>query len=245
MGGDGGKALRAAALGDGVSAAAAPRDQVAGLLSAVLTRERTGEPSPPLTSDMLSAMLDESSTPLLVIDRDLGIKFANSSARLDLVSGEIFIQRDDRLHLGGSDAEAFTRTVGAACRGCPRLATMVVSGANGDRAAVWMRPFAASLQTSSPLWSKGLVRVRFRVLGRGLGPAAAMLHTHFNLTMAEIAVLSALVGGASIDEIAVLRGKAHDTIAGQIKSCMKKTQTRRQSHLVALALALMSPVLEP
>jgi DNA-binding CsgD family transcriptional regulator len=65
----------------------------------------------------------------------------------------------------------------------------------------------------------------------GAAPAA---RAAFNLTVAEVAVATALRRGLSPDEIAVERRVSIETVRSQIRALMTKTETRRQSELVAL-----------
>lgn len=62
----------------------------------------------------------------------------------------------------------------------------------------------------------------------------AALKLAFGLTPAELAVATALQRGLSPDEIAAERGVSIETVRSQIRGLMTKTDTRRQSELVAL-----------
>ncbi len=61
----------------------------------------------------------------------------------------------------------------------------------------------------------------------------------FGLTTAETDVLRSLVESGSINDVAIARGRSVDTIRGQIKSILSKTETRSQVELVRLTMSIM------
>ena len=74
-----------------------------------------------------------------------------------------------------------------------------------------------------------------------LGMSSVALHAlgaAFQLTTAELSVLSQLVDGRSLGEIAVMRRVQLETVRNQCKRLLGKTRCRRQSELVRLVLAL-------
>ena len=64
---------------------------------------------------------------------------------------------------------------------------------------------------------------------------AEPLMTLFNLSESEADVMSKIVNGMSVQEIAHAKHRTTDTIRAQLKSIMKKTKTKRQVDLVRLA----------
>ena len=125
------------------------------------------------------------------------------------------------------------------------LVLRATEGAEEAEVAAWLRPFPLTMHTSSPLWDKGLVRCDFHELRRPARVDIGLMQTAYGLSDREAGVLLRIVAGASVEEIAEERDVSQETVATQLKSCMRKTRTHRQSHLVALALALVSPLLEP
>jgi DNA-binding CsgD family transcriptional regulator len=65
----------------------------------------------------------------------------------------------------------------------------------------------------------------------------------YHLTPAELRVALALAKGMDTKEIAELHGVSLNTVRGQLKALMGKTDTHRQSELVALLIkASMAPL---
>ena len=67
----------------------------------------------------------------------------------------------------------------------------------------------------------------------------------FSLTKAEKEVCHLLVSGHTTSEIAEIRGTKPDSTRQQINTILKKTNTRRRSELVHLALSINLPVDQP
>jgi len=67
----------------------------------------------------------------------------------------------------------------------------------------------------------------------------------FSLTQAEKEVCRLLVSGYTTLEMAEIRGTKPDSIRGQINTILHKTNTRRRSELVHLALSINLPVDQP
>jgi DNA-binding CsgD family transcriptional regulator len=70
-------------------------------------------------------------------------------------------------------------------------------------------------------------------------PAESLVRQVFGLTSAEARLAIALVRGLDVKEIAALNGVAEVTIRSQLKSVLAKTETHRQSELVALVARLL------
>jgi DNA-binding CsgD family transcriptional regulator len=226
---------------------AAKLDPVTGMMASALSLEAGAAPAQPLTNDILRVMHDECSGPRMLLDRDLNIRWTNPAADVALASSDVLRQVQSRLVVEGPDAGVFVRKLAAAGKGCPMPWSLVLRGPEGlDEAevAAWLRPFPSAMHTSAPLWAKGLVRCDFRELRRPARFDVGLMQRTYGLSEREAGVLVQIVAGASVDEIAEERGVSLETVMTQLKSCMRKTRTHRQSHLVALALALVPPVLE-
>jgi len=66
------------------------------------------------------------------------------------------------------------------------------------------------------------------------GPSEAVLRQAFGLTSAEARIALGLARGRELKEIAALHCVAESTVRSQLKSILSKTDTHRQSELVAL-----------
>lgn len=71
--------------------------------------------------------------------------------------------------------------------------------------------------------------------------AAEMLATIFDLTPAETRVLAGLVAGLTLAEAAAALGITRETAKSHLDRVFDKTDTRRQSDLVGLALRVRPP----
>jgi len=67
----------------------------------------------------------------------------------------------------------------------------------------------------------------------------------FGLTGAELAVVSKLLDGLRTEEIAESRNTSISTTRNQIKSALRKTNTRNKAELVRMATKLNPPVSRP
>ncbi|MEM1235299.1 MAG: helix-turn-helix transcriptional regulator [Pseudomonadota bacterium] len=66
-----------------------------------------------------------------------------------------------------------------------------------------------------------------------------ILGTAFTLSKAEVEIVRLLVECCSIKEIAERRGRSVETVRGQLKTILSKTETRTQVELVRLAMSMM------
>jgi len=66
-----------------------------------------------------------------------------------------------------------------------------------------------------------------------------ILGTAFVLTKAEVDIVRLLVECCSLKEIAETRGRSVETVRGQLKTILSKTETRTQVELVRLAMSMM------
>lgn len=66
-----------------------------------------------------------------------------------------------------------------------------------------------------------------------------ILSSAFGLSKAEVEVVRLLVECCSLKEIAETRGRSIETVRGQLKTILAKTETRTQVELVRLAMSMM------
>lgn len=69
-----------------------------------------------------------------------------------------------------------------------------------------------------------------------------LLKDAFKLTLTEIEIVRNLVEGKSVKEISTERNRSFDTVRGQLKSILSKTETRSQTELIRIVLSLMEVV---
>ena len=66
-----------------------------------------------------------------------------------------------------------------------------------------------------------------------------ILRSAFSLSKTEVEIIRLLVECCSIKEIAETRGRSVETVRGQLKTVLSKTETRTQVELVRLAMSMM------
>ncbi|MEM1150662.1 MAG: helix-turn-helix transcriptional regulator [Pseudomonadota bacterium] len=66
-----------------------------------------------------------------------------------------------------------------------------------------------------------------------------ILQSAFTLSKAEVEIVRLLVECCSLKEIAERRGRSVETVRGQLKAILSKTETRTQVELVRLAMSMM------
>lgn len=66
-----------------------------------------------------------------------------------------------------------------------------------------------------------------------------MLRQVFGLTVAECDIARGIIGGLSIEQIAIQRGRSEQTVKTQSKSILRKLELRTQAELIRMIAALM------
>jgi len=102
-----------------------------------------------------------------------------------------------------------------------------------DRASVVARVMAVPPAARNPFLGARAI-MTFVSLEPKRRPAASLLALAFGLTPAEARLGSALATGTSLSEAADELGISRETARNQLKSVFAKTDTHRQSELVAL-----------
>lgn len=186
--------------------------------------------------------LDAFDAPLLVLGDNGRVLFANPSAvslmsRVDTPFG----QRAGHFLIGDAAAQTALET---ALRQ-PLFAPPAIAVSRPDS----MLPFLVHLMP--------LAGARLRDLSPGRGSAVALvalsdparlpagrlkaLAAAFGFTPAEAQVAWQVASGAGIEEIADASGRSRETVRSHVKSLLSKTDTRRQSELVAVLHRALSP----
>lgn len=166
-----------------------------------------------------------------VLDAGLKIQAANDTATVDLALENINSVRD--LPLESADIESLLRSIRRLFEN-DREDTAILScrPTHGQQIMVFRLQLFHTLDgqpmvllaANGITWPNGLNSTLTKVFG---------------LTPAETDVLRSLVESGSINDIAIARGRSVDTIRGQIKSLMAKTETRSQVELVRLTMSIM------
>jgi len=201
-------------------------------------------------SSALAEALDRLPTGVILLDSRCRPVLANRSA-------QYILGLDDGLTLDPSGLQAASPTETAMLEQLMReaVATSVDGKVNDSNVMAISRPSGqrAFPLMAAPLLSAGdentlhdAVAVLFvsdpdaRSVSRG-----EVLRALYRLTHAEIELVELLCDGHSLEEAAVQRGVTMNTARSQLKQIFVKTSTSRQSELVRLVLAGISPIRTP
>ena len=178
--------------------------------------------------NVAATILDRLSIPILLVDRNANVDYANLTAK-GLVADGVSLTIVD--HIFGGHHRDRTASLRAAivdtCANGVGHAIVMEQGPSRPMVAVTM-PFAGS----RPMDNRALVLLR-----SGIGPSDVLLSSLrelFKLSSSEAEIAVALGGGADINEVARERGVKRNTLRSQLASIMERTGTHRQAELVAL-----------
>jgi DNA-binding CsgD family transcriptional regulator len=121
------------------------------------------------------------------------------------------------------DASALRRMITAAAAGGAGGSLRLRAG-DADGAADEMQVAVVSPLPAGAAGGGRLALVRIENLVRRATPPTAMLCDLFRFTQTEAEVALRLVGGASAEEVAISRGVALDTVRGQIRAILRKSE---------------------
>lgn len=180
------------------------------------------------TVESTGAALDRLAAALIVVDADLVIQHGNAAGSALLAEGDGLSARDGRL--GAATP--------AASRALRQLVSRLVEGAEPDAFLVLERPFRHPVLLHAWPFSRDRSRVALLLLDPEAPPAlsAEAAMKTFGLTPSEARLAIALASGERLEEIATRTGTAPTTVSFHLSNLFRKTQTARQSDLVALIL---------
>jgi DNA-binding CsgD family transcriptional regulator len=178
--------------------------------------------------DVPAAILDHLSIPILLVDRNACVGYANLTAKSLVADGMSLTVVDHIFGRRYRDGAAGLRAaIVDTCVNGVGHAIVMENSASRPIVAVTM-PFAGS----RPADNRALVLLR-----SGIGPSDVLLSSLrelFKLSSSEAEIAVALGGGANINEVARVRGVKRNTLRTQLASIMERTGTHRQAELVAL-----------
>jgi DNA-binding NarL/FixJ family response regulator len=199
-----------------------------------------------------------SALPLFVaiVDADLRVKFANaagvpmtkaSNAGLFFAFSGMPESRESRLRASRSEDDAVLKklvssAVAGGAGGTMRVrAHNVHSFANDASMALVVSPIPARIvaeNNSRDGLASGTAMVLARPLTTPVAPRGEMLCDLFGLTFAEAAVVVALLGGATAEDVACARGVSLGTIRTQIRVVLDKMNARNLRHVEQIVAGL-------
>jgi len=146
------------------------------------------------------------------------------------------------------DAIILRRLIAAAAQGGTG-GSLRIRARDADGVLEGMQVAVVSPLPAGAAGGAGLALVKIEDLVRRAAPPTAMLCDLFGFSAAEAEVALRLVGGASAEEVALSRGVALDTVRGQIRAILRKSEAtnlrdfeRLMATLAKIGAATASPV---
>jgi DNA-binding CsgD family transcriptional regulator len=178
--------------------------------------------------------LDLIRQPALVIDR-FGRVLDHNSAAAGMLDNEIRL-RGRRLAVRDRAAQtALDRAIARLCA-APENATSAAASVvvrREPRSPVVARIVPIPAAAGGPFFGARAL-ITLTELDRTSAPDLSLLVTSLGLSRAEARLAAALAGGAALSAVAEQLGLSRETLRNQLKAIFAKTDTYRQSELVAL-----------
>lgn len=195
----------------------------------------------------LSSLLDRLSDPVIALDQSRRVLYANATARVVMSGAASGLKlRSDRL---GFDDQATERTfdLAMAAATAPRAGPNVCRAVRVPRrnaSAAWIAVISVlhSSDAGAATERQFLVHLVGRVRPRLLSVTA--LHDLYDLTPRELTVVTWLMRGTPLRDIAEELELSHETIRVYVKRILRKCEVESQVDLLAL-LQRMSLLLQP
>jgi DNA-binding CsgD family transcriptional regulator len=190
-----------------------------------------------LERNSLTEVLNHLAIAVIIVDRKQRIVHSNAAAVELLAEGSIvrsirgvltanYARNQERLRraIRAPEPDAKSLRLESDNR---RVTVATVLPLSSGLYAVYRGPHTAIFVHRQPSFDEGLART---------------LATTFGLTGAEARVLSALLEGLSLSDIASRQQVSKNTIRSHLQHLFEKTNTRRQSDLVRIASAAIPPI---
>lgn len=183
----------------------------------------------------LEAMLDQLSQPMLLVESDGDVRFANTAAVDLLTRGDALTVHDGLLEVASAvAAPALAAALTKACDpAAPAASTILLPQDRGLPLVASVCPINAGAGQRQALISIQDNRAQAKA-------AIKQLQSLFALTGAEAEIAERLAAGASVAKIAEERRVAVDTIRTQLKSLSAKLGCSRQIEIAALVNSVRS-----
>lgn len=174
----------------------------------------------------LDALLQKMRQASILCDADGRLLFASPAALLCLADRDALTLEDGML--GSPYTDSLRATISRACDAAnPRAQTVMLPGSTGPSILLSVAPVRDADGRSLALL---LLRKSFDLHAEILEPLQAL----FGLSRAEAEIAVAISNGASLQEIASVRGSSIATIRFQLKSIAGKLGCSRQAEIASL-----------
>ncbi|MBM1170919.1 helix-turn-helix transcriptional regulator [Microvirga arabica] len=186
----------------------------------------------------LRAALEALATPALIIEPNGAILFCNQAADRELASRQVLREHKGRLRAVTQDAMKLLAGLSLpdASRNTKGHDAFLTDATGRTLHATWAELEQAGEEIGSPMLL--LLREPEAALTTPLLSAASL----YKLTTAEIQVLGQVLHGHALTDTAEILGLARSTVKTHLDAIYRKTQTNRQSELVARIMSLASPL---
>jgi len=193
-------------------------------------------PSAPAAEQTCSIILDHLGLPVLLVDCDASVRYANAAARAFIDGNGLIKAVNEVLSTHhGPDGQRLKNAIADTCANGAGRVVVLGSAGSAQPIVVLVLPF----HDDGPVErSRALVLLRS---GKGMSEILVnSLRQFFRLSPAEASIAVALGTGIDLNELAHQRGVKLNTLRSQVASIMAKTGTRRQAQLVALVARIDS-----
>lgn len=186
-----------------------------------------------------AALLQRGGDCALIVGRDMTIRGANDVAEAALVAGDFLRSERGRLSVGPGAAQAMiARTVGLLAAGAAVDRSEFHLRAGDQAWRIWLtalpcldndfvRPFRSSRRV--------LLLARCLAQGGAAGLAASFAEL-YALTPAEVVFCERILAGLTVEQAADELRVSRETARQRLKSIFRKTDTHRQTQLLALLM---------
>lgn len=183
-------------------------------------------------------LIDGVRQPVLLIDADGRLLFANSAGDRALAAGSPFVVRDGVAMLQRTgEQDRFSRLMRAALDGTGAPGGWMRAGsANGSALALFVAPLPGRSTEDLPSTTAAMVVVHDPAAT--LAPSTAMLRDLYGLTPTEARLAAMLTKGYDLTAAALTLGQAPATARIHLKAVFRKLGVARQAELTALLAAL-------
>lgn len=192
----------------------------------------------------LATVLDALTLPALILDRLCALRFANAQGSALIGRGALISDGKGRIRPGDARmAPQFAREVAAICAGGRCGIDLPLRSREGRLSGLLtLLPVSTDAMRKSELTSlfapERLVLVLIRERAAPLSLPPDTLRGAFGLTPAEARLAARLAGGDTLEHAADALNVTKETARSQLKQVFAKTETHRQSELVALLARL-------
>ncbi len=198
-------------------------------------------------SQVGALILDQFDRPMLLIDAERSVRYANRAARKALECSDYLVERSGALRCRDASGDQalssalyelrLTEGLHHTTPAPNRRFVRTTARSDGTPIGIYLSALRPEL-TMASFGPDPQALVFFHDVRTTPGLDAFVVAETFGLTPAEAGVAVALASGHTVERIAAMRAVSVPTVRTQLNSAYAKTNTRRQAELVRLVLAM-------